>query len=209
MSKGFDTEHNCMSLALKIKQEGFAFVGRYYNEANQSKNLKRNEAIALGNHGIYTVVVWENGFPTSDVYFTKMRGQRDGENSYTRAHSIIQQPKGSCIYFAVDYDCPEKDVVGPIQAYFTAIRQVWDKYRLPEGELPYEVGVYGNGLVCGYLLEKGLVHKTWLSMSTGWEGSETFDKWSIKQYGGSNKLGIDADLDESNGSAGGFLLKTG
>lgn len=106
-------------------------------------------------------------------------GQRDGQNAFHYA-SQLQQPPGSAIYFAVDYDASHTDVAGAITDYFNGVVQGIS--QAAGGGLSYRIGVYGSGLVCGSI--KSNVPElalAWLAESTGWSGSSSYDNWDVKQ----------------------------
>ena len=89
----------------------------------------------------------------------------------------LNQPAGSAIYFAVDYNANNNDMVN-IKAYFSAINSVFN-----DADVKYKVGVYGNGLTCSTI--KGLYAEySWLSCSTGHLGYTQYDSpdyYNIKQ----------------------------
>jgi hypothetical protein len=142
--------------------------------------------------GIKIGVVHENGFPTSSAYFTAPDiAKHDGLGMLQCAKSA-QQPLGTCIFYAVDFDCTNID---PIVAYAKGVRE---SLRGANGTLDYLPSVYGNGLVCKTLKDAGLVHATWLSGSRGWAGyAEWKDKADILQTteGATVLVNIGADLD--------------
>jgi len=41
--------------------------------------------------------------------------------AYYQARAV-GQPNGSAIYFAVDYNAPDRDIVGAVQQYFRGVR---------------------------------------------------------------------------------------
>lgn len=216
MNKGFDTMEDLSQAATSLKNDGYSFVGRYYNVLNKKKNLTRQEAIFLSNAGIRIVAVWENASPTHAGYFSYLRGFHDGTHAYTYASSIIGQPALSPIYFAVDYDAPAEDIEGnsedhgAIARYFKGVA---DAFHLAgNGNPAYSIGVYGSGLVCRHFLNNNTVTHAWLSQSAGWRGSRAFDKYNIKQEETTsielNQVTYDIDGDISNGDEGSFLITT-
>ncbi|HEX3031460.1 MAG TPA: glycoside hydrolase domain-containing protein, partial [Bacillota bacterium] len=92
MNLGLDTNVNCQKLVGKIKEAGYSFLCRYYNINNPKKSLTFQEAMALSNAGLYIVVVWENGLPTSKGYFSYKRGFDDARHAYDYARRVIGQP---------------------------------------------------------------------------------------------------------------------
>jgi len=191
--KGLDTAQNCTNKAEDIKKLGYDFVCRYYNVNDKSKNLTRNEASALTNAGLSIVSVWENGYPTSDSYFSYDKGQYDGKHAFECAQTI--QEEGTPIFFAVDYYAQSSKISSSIKDYFNG---VIDAINDLGGSYP--VGVYGSGSVCSYLYNNTNVGFTWLAQSMGWSGSRDYTDWDIKQGRETTIAGLDCDSDTCNSS---------
>jgi hypothetical protein len=88
----------------------------------------------------------------------------DGADALNQARAA-GQPPGSAIYFAVDYDASHADIDGPVNAYFGGVRAALN------GAAGYRVGVYGSGLSCGAMVDRGLATASWLSQSRGFCGT--------------------------------------
>jgi hypothetical protein len=207
MSRGISTNHNVGSQAVCLKQAGVDFVFRYYSLTTHQpeKRLTKPEADALSAAGLQLGVVYEDG-PTDARYFSNSRGQQDGANAYHYA-SLLKQPTGSAIYFAVDYDASAGDVQGVITDYFNGVVQGMTKAS--GGNLSYLVGVYGSGLVCGSIKSNvSGVTFAWLAESTGWTNSFAYDDWDVKQIVATSplcSLTIQGYEDcQSDGEFGGF-----
>lgn len=126
-----------------------------------------------------------NGFQFCGVFqhnnsklasFTSERGKRDAGVTLELAKKW-GQPKGSGVYFGVDFDPSASEIDGPVADYArefsTIIRGAG-----------FRVGAYGSGLTLTNLTERGLIELTWLSMSTGFRKSKEYDKsgaWNLKQ----------------------------
>jgi hypothetical protein len=181
---------------------GNEFVGRYYRQKTSKWTpLTDKEAMALSKAGLNIVALWES---RSDVlaHFSHSAGVDEGTSAYHQA-MLAGQPKGTPIYFAVDFDCPASGIAGAVNDYF---RGVADGYAaIGAGSPAYTIGVYGSGNTCAWLLSHGRVTFTWLAQSTGWGGFKTFKNWNIKQ-GPSAKKPIGPDLDEAKASYGGFKV---
>jgi hypothetical protein len=198
MAKGLDSPKSLAAHAAELANAGYVWAGRYLFDYSSFKDLlTHSEAEALSRSGLHIVSVWENGLPTSDTYFSAAQGGIDGAHAARRALEA-GQPDGTPIYFAVDGDVDPQ--VTP--AYFTAIRTA---LRGAGGR--YGAAVYGSGAVCRLLEESGLVSHVWLSQSPGWRGYVEACKWAgIVQGAERDIVGLDVDLDVSDGSAGGWLL---
>jgi hypothetical protein len=167
---GLDTTIELTRHAVALKDRGYDFVLRYYSN-NASKNLSLGEARALSAAGLRIGVVWETS-GTHAGFFSRAQGLADGAQAFRMAKEVIGQPFGSAIYFAVDYDPTQADLDGAISNYFTGVHAAL--YVANEGEPSYRVGVYGSGLCCGTLVERGIAGLSWLSQSTGFAGSRQY-----------------------------------
>jgi hypothetical protein len=167
---GLDTTMELTRHAGALKAQGYDFVLRYYSN-NAAKNLSLGEARALSGAGLQIGVVWETS-GTHATFFTRAQGLADGAQAFRMARESIGQPFGSAIYFAVDYDPTQADLDGGISNYFTGVRAAL--YVANDGQPSYRVGVYGSGLCCGTLVERGIASLSWLSQSSGFAGSRQY-----------------------------------
>lgn len=196
---GVDSSSACTSSSLScLQSEGIAFVGRYYSRTTKiaGKKLTPDEAALISKAGLQIVAVYEDG-PTSCDYFSADRGMQDADGAIAQAEEI-GQPKGSCIYFTVDYDATSSDIEGNITAYFKAIAETLADQ--------YVVGVYGSGAVCTAIIGSGLAKLAWLAQSTGWSGYSQFTGWNIKQGPEQSICGLNSDSDIAQGDFGAFYL---
>ncbi|MGZ3181476.1 MAG: DUF1906 domain-containing protein [Telluria sp.] len=168
--RGLDTTIELTRHAVALKDQGVDFVLRYYSN-NASKNLSLGEARALSAAGLMIGVVWETA-GTHAGFFSRAQGLADGAQAFRMAKEAIGQPFGSAIYFAVDYDPAQADLDGAISNYFTGVHAAL--YVANAGQPSYRVGVYGSGLCCGTLVERGIAGLSWLSQSTGYAGSRQY-----------------------------------
>jgi len=170
MLRGLDTTMELTRHAVALRRQGYDFAMRYYSH-NAAKNLSLGEARALSQAGLRIGVVWETA-GTHAGFFNRAQGLADGAAAFLMAKEVIGQPYGSAIYFAVDYDPTQADVDGGISNYFTGVHAAL--YVGAEGQPSYRVGVYGSGLCCGSLVERGMASLGWLSQSTGFAGSRQY-----------------------------------
>jgi hypothetical protein len=196
---GIDTYLTCTSAIITcLAGKGYQFVGRYYFNLTQTIKEKVTvaEAQQLNAAGLDVVALYENQ-SNSAAYFTAAKGTSDGAGALAQAVAL-GQPEGSGIYFAVDYDASQSDVQSNITAYLTSVNAaIGGKYR---------VGVYGSGLTCGSMLDAGLAELAWLSCSSGFNGTQGFTRWNVKQSNEQNICGIDVDPDVAQGDFGQFRL---
>ena len=190
-------------LASALAKKGFKAIGRYYSKAAW-KRLTQPEAQQLIAAGLTLFTVYEDS-NDSAARFSEEAGKFQAQEALKQAKSLIRQPKGSAIYFSVDYDASEADHDEHIRPYFEAIQGVFK-----QAGSPYKIGVYGNGLICRKLLEDKLVDFTWLSQSTGFREYQDFkdsNEWNILQGPPVKVSGTEFDSDTINlsrGSFGGF-----
>ena len=177
-----------------IKAAGYTFIARYLAGWTHiaGKLLTLFEAQAIAAAGLQIVAVWEQGSPTTAGYFTLAQGQADGKAAVD-VSLVVGQPDPAPIYVAVDCDLGPQAIASGVIPYFQGLSEYLDVSTL---------GVYGSGLVCSSLLDKGLVSRTWLAESRGWAGSAGFDKWQIKQTKETLICGLTVDLDEAQGDFG-------
>lgn len=121
-----------LSQAQALKTSGYSVVARYLG--NWGKSLTTSEVSVLKQAGLMIVSIWE-GNPTSAAYFTEAQGTADAKAALMSAMTV-GQPKGSTIYFAVDYDAQDADM-GAVRAYLQSVYSVIH----PAG---YHMGVYGS-----------------------------------------------------------------
>lgn len=197
-TKGLDSPKNLAPHAADLVAKGYGWVARYLFDHSSFKDLlTHSEAVALSKAGLYIVSVWENGFPTTDGYFTAAQGGIDGAHAARHAFDA-GQPAGTPIYFAVDHDV-DPHITLP---YFQQVR-----VGLRGAGAHYLAGVYGSGAVCELLHNGGFVSHTWLSQSKGWRGYlDEKAVADIVQGSEVGVVGIDVDLDVSDGAAGGWRV---
>jgi hypothetical protein len=202
MSIGIDCALDCTKKAAWIKANGSEFVGRYYrNAASKWAPLTVEEARTLSTAGLVVVALWES---KSDVleHFSYTTGVDEGTSAYKQAMNV-GQPARSPIYFAVDFDCPISGIAGAINDYFRGVAHGFD--AISSNNSAYDIGVYGSGNVCGWLLAHQRTKYSWLAQSKGWGGYKTFANWNIKQ-GPTKSKPFDHDTDEAKESYGAFVV---
>lgn len=131
---------------------GKSFVCRYYDNSGgtSAKILDAAEATSLHSAGLRINAVYETcagvctfdcaGSPCGVAYFTPAQGTYDGTQAKASAQRA-GQPGTAPIYFAIDYDASDADLV-TITEYFNAV------YNAINGAYP--LGVYGSYQVCEY-----------------------------------------------------------
>ncbi len=171
-----------------LKSAGVTAVIRYYARETRmpEKRLTRGEAEALVSAGIRIGVVFQSA-GDGPACFSGEIGSADGAYARDYAASVIGQPTGSAIYFAVDYDAGESDVRERIVPYFRAVVVAM---AMASNGWRYRVGVYGGGLVCRAVCDVGLAEFAWLANQPG---ATPFDRWTLCQAEASTLCGIAVD----------------
>ncbi|MBW0002731.1 MAG: DUF1906 domain-containing protein [Hyphomicrobiales bacterium] len=197
-----DASTNVTTYLPTLAASGVKAIGRYYS-INRSKVLTQIEAQAITNAGLSIFAVYEDG--NDPTTFNASLGTFQAQQALICAKEV-RQPRGSAIYFAVDFDCTAAQFQQQITPYFNAINAVF----AAEGS-PYQIGVYGSGLVCQGLLAAGLSSYTWLTNSTGFQGYKQFyasRRWNLAQHLPKSYGRLQADPNEVAADFGAFEVET-
>lgn len=202
-ARGIDMALDSRDVVQELKGSGLHFVARYYRSPlSRLPPLSADEARIVSSNGMKLVAVWQYQSNRPE-HFSYERGYADAIAAYQQARTV-GQPNGSAIYFAVDYNAPDRDIVGAVQQYFRGVHA--GLAAAGGGTPPYKVGVYGSGATCLYLKRMQLAEYTWLSASTAWYGSSGYGDWNIKQGRRTTLLSFDHDINETRGDYGGFTV---
>lgn len=200
MSNGIDCALDCTKRTAAINAMNVEFVGRYYRlPTSKWTPLTATEAQALSKASLKRVSLWES---KSDVleHFSYPNGANESTTAYYQA-MLAGQPQRTPIYFAVDFDCPDAGIAGAVNDYFRGAADGFS--TMGSGNPAYDIGIYGSGNTCSWLLNHGRVTYTWLAQSTGWGGYKTFKAWNIKQ-GPTQSAPFDLDTDQAIPNYGGW-----
>lgn len=167
MSLGFDcaTKLN-ESNAKKLKKAGYNYALRYLGDS--WKSFSKAEAAAIQKAGLDLCSIYQDTANHAS-YFRKSQGEKDGKQATIYAANV-NQPKGSVIYFAVDYDTSNKQQLNAIKNYFAGVKSTITK--------DYKVGVYGSYTVIEAL--KGLVDYYWQTYA--WSNGKISKHAYLRQY---------------------------
>ena len=216
MSRGISTNVSLQTKADCLAAAGIAYALRYYSKPGSSKAMKPAEAVALAEAGIKIGVVYQEN-ARSLGEFSEAKARAHATNAWNSAQAV-NQPAGSAIYFAVDYDAELSDVRGDILNYFNEVDSTLAE--LAGGRNPYHLGVYGSGRTCKFLKANcAAVRYAWLTLSKGWADSRTYNEWDINQTWGVGTLcGLtpvcivngelqdgDYEFNDDDGEFGGFF----
>lgn len=192
--------------AKALQDAGFQVVGRYLDEHLSpddpyylGKALTHTELsdIIRGGLRVYPIFQW-NG--TQNWNFTYDKGFEQGEVAEERAREFGFN-RGTCIYFAVDFDATQADIDNHVIPYFRGVRAALGRTNR------YTYGVYGSRNVCSDVSNR--VGATWSfvsGLSWGFSGNLGFPlpaNWSFNQIRqgtfsyGSGSYGEAWDLDRN------------
>ena len=120
-ARGIDMALDSRDVVQELKGSGLHFVARYYRSPlSRLPPLSPDEARAVSGSGMKLVAIWQYQSNRPE-HFSYERGYADAIMAYQQARAV-GQPNGSAIYFAVDYNAPERDIFGAVQQYFRGIR---------------------------------------------------------------------------------------
>jgi len=189
MYTGIDTAARITTAqAAKIKAQGLSFVGRYLVPESYGKALSAKEAAVLRDAGLAILLCWELG--GEDMRQGAVKGAEHGARARALAEGM-GVPSGTVIYFAADYDVPQRDLIYCAQ-YLNAAKAALGKYQ---------VGCYGGERLITFLADRGLPVALWQCVA--WT-NQFHDAAAVIQYawqGASDakamaaKLGFAVDLD--------------
>ena len=173
----------------------YHYVGRYITPGQFSwgnKQLTVKEINLILNGGLRIFPIFQTSADYA-AYFTYEQGYNDGELAIQYAKSL-NIPRGTIIYFAVDYDFMDGELNSTVIPYFQAINNKFYG-NSNNNDNRYRIGVYSSRNTCSRV--GNLASASFVSgMSTGYSGNLGFpmpDNWSFNQILGVNFLSIDND----------------
>jgi hypothetical protein len=203
MAKGIDraVPFSKWSELIELRNHGYTFIGRYLSKYAW-KALTKTEARRIALNDLYIVSVYQNS-GNGAQFFTTSRGVADAKDALIRAISV-GQPKGSPIYFAVDFDAySSAKSMSSVYSYFAGVLSVFKNSG-------YDVGIYGSyGTVKSVRAKFGLKY-VWQTLA--WSKKKVLDdanlyQWKIDTPLPENARFGNVDLNESNGAGGGWKPK--
>lgn len=174
---------------------GVKTIIRYYErvpETIHGKTPTAAEIALIKKNGFKMLAVFQHSNNTVATFEIPDRGAGDAARSLELA-AEWRQPKGSAIYFGVDFDASEADLEH-VKVY---AKQFGDAVRAAG----FRVGAYGSGLTLETLLAAKLIDLTWLSMATGHRDSKAFaaaNRWALHQVKDRDCGGINCDFNNVN-----------
>lgn len=178
-----------------MKYLGVKTVIRYYDQEHETmkgKTPKADELALIKKNDFSVCMVFQHSNNRVES-FTVTRGKADATRSVELAHQW-GQPKGSGIFFGVDFD-------PGLGTEMDAVKRYAEEFSKVARAAGYRVGAYGSGLTLETLLAAVHIDLAWLSMSTGFRHSKDFaesKRWHLKQTLDRDCGGINIDFDYVN-----------
>ena len=158
-----------------LVKNGYKIVGRYI-VGGDFKELRTGEPEVIFNNGLKFFPIFQ-GSGTSESDYSIETGISDAykANLAVKKHRI---PKGSTIYFAVDFDCLDYQITNSIIPYFKNVAKYFNSN--------YNIGIYGTRNTCRRVMaEVPRVISSFISdMSTGYSGNLGYflpNNWNYDQ----------------------------
>jgi len=177
---------------------GYKYVGRYLTNAKSGKLDKKmtdEEVKLILKAGMKIFPIYQT-YGGAASYYTTAQGNEDAISAVNAALNL-GIPKGSTIYFAVDYDAYDFQVTENILPYYKQVRD-----RIQSLGIDYNVGIYAPRNVCNRVYNAGYAKYCFVSdASKGYSGNLGYlmpKAWSFDQFktditvgSGSGAIGID------------------
>lgn len=141
-----------------LRSHGYVGVMRYLSWDRSGKNLTRAEAQKVHAAGLWIGLNWEGAGNWSEFASGASGGTRAGTEA-RRQCNAIGAPASVPIFASVDYQAP--------RAHWQTIGAWLAAFRTASHA---RVGVYGQGDLGDWLLDRGAVEWVWQTNATGWGG---------------------------------------
>ncbi|WP_347449170.1 glycoside hydrolase domain-containing protein [Terrisporobacter vanillatitrophus] len=183
--------------AKTLKSNGYKIVGRYI-AGGEWKKLKEHEAKVIFDNGLRLFPIYQTS-GNSVSYFNETQGRVDGKAGIESALSY-GFPKGTTIYFAVDFDAVDDQVTSNVLPHFRGIQKSFNIYN-PKG---YKIGIYGARNICSRVSNEGIATTSFVGdLASGFSGNIGYPlpkNWAfdqIKEYTigtGDGAISIDKNI---------------
>ena len=164
---------------------GYRFVGRYltgtikgYKGRRIPKYFDKQELYDISRAGLRLFPIFQAKGGNDISSFTAKQGKQDAQEALGAIYKL-GIPKGTTIYFSVDCDPLEKQILGKVIPYFREVNRIMKQYG-------YQVGVYGTRLTCSTVSEYGYAKYSFVrdgSPRSGGNVAQPLPKnWTFDQY---------------------------
>lgn len=172
--------------ALDIKRAGYTHVGRYLTGSvgreHIPKYITSEEVKNIENAGLSVFPIYQDGGYELEYFKNTSQGSVDAQTAILAAKRI-GIPRGTTIYFAVDFDCYSYQIDTFIIPYFRQIQMIFGSST---NDKNYKVGIYAPRYVCTKIYEAKLASKSFVAdMSTGFScnlGYSMPKNWAFDQF---------------------------
>lgn len=173
--KGIDTRFELTQERIDlIKGMGVEIVGRYIN-GTDFKILRPDEPQRIINNNLKLLPIYQESGDSIN-YFNYELGVKQANNAVVQLLKF-GIPYGSTLYFAVDFDAQQHEIVSNILPYFEGVKNTLRGFS---------VGVYGTRNVCEMVIKNGYAKLAFVSnMSSGYSGNLGFkmpNQWAFDQF---------------------------
>lgn len=202
-AKGCDTSTRLDQEKIEtLKKHGYEIVGRYLTNVENGtldKKMTRSEVELILKNGLSIFPIFQE-YGASNSAFNQEQGYIQAKKAI-QAASNLGIPEETTIYFAVDYDPQESEIINYVYPYFQGINLYF-----AQSNKEYNIGVYGTRNVCRILKQYESsafrIDNLFVSdASYGFSGNLGFtmpDSWAFDQFAtditigeGSGKISID------------------
>ncbi|MEE0427736.1 MULTISPECIES: glycoside hydrolase domain-containing protein [Bacillota] len=202
-AKGCDTSTRLDQEKIEtLKKHGYEIVGRYLTNVENGtldKKMTRSEVELILKNGLSIFPIFQE-YGASNSAFNQEQGYIQAKKAI-QAASNLGIPEETTIYFAVDYDPQESEIINYVYPYFQGINLYF-----AQSNKEYNIGVYGTRNVCRILKQYESsafrIDNLFVSdASYGFSGNLGFtmpDEWAFDQFAtditigeGTGKISID------------------
>ena len=153
--------------AQTLVNNGYEIIGRYLTNVpgGLNKRIQPGELNTIFNAGLSVFPIFQESHSRANN-FSYNTGYADYQKAF-QAAMAYGFPKGTTIYFAVDFDVLGHEITGSIIPHFKGINHA----KMSMGD-QYNIGVYGPRSACIEVSAQGLANNSFVSgMSTGFSGN--------------------------------------
>ncbi len=189
-----------------IKAAGYNIVGRYLTGTvggSTRKFITFEEIENIKNAGLKVFPIYQDGGYQLSYFQDLRQGTVDAYTAISAAKRV-GVPKGSVIYFSVDFDCYDYQMRQFVVPYFSKVNSV---FRSSKNTNKYKVGIYAPRYICTYISNLGYADYSFVAdMSSGFScnlGYPIPENWAYDQFfelnasnGGQFQSSPDFDLDK-------------
>ena len=196
--------------AQTLVNEGYVIIGRYLTNVpgGLNKRIQPGELQTIFNAGLSVYPIFQESHANASN-FSRNQGYEDYQKAF-RAAASYGFPKGTTIYFAVDFDVLGHEISNAIIPHFIGLNEAKNDMGNQ-----YNIGIYGPRNACIQVSNRGLADYSFVSgLSTGFSGNLGYplpDNWAFDQIStitigsGSGVINIDNNINSGRDSGASFI----